>query len=228
MSKKLPSIFFILALCLSTACSNSPIWEETKTATRYVNKKGLAILNQDKDSKLVQNKSEFLGPQDEEFIPLKDQDAKSHLVETTNLQPKDFARDAQGQIPQMKQFKDPSAGLGNIFKSVFFNTDDDMLRSKEYFQTIQKITQYLKTHPSVYLFISGHCDERASDSYNLALGSRRANFVRTLLIKEGVSSDRIYTISYGKQQPLVQGQNKTAWAKNRRVEFKIFDKNSKE
>ncbi len=210
------------------ACSNNNVWEETKTAGRYINKKGLAFFKQDKDSKVVQNKSEFLGPQDEEFIPLKDQDIKTHLVESGNLQPKDLQADSHSGMPNMKQFKDPSHALAGVFKNVFFNTDDDMLRSKEYFQVVTKISDYLKSHPNVYVFVSGHCDERASDAYNLALGSRRANYIRSLLIKEGIASDRIYTISYGKQQPLVDGHNKAAWAKNRRVEFKIFDKNSTE
>ena len=217
------SIFFML--CFS-ACSNNNVWEETKTAGRYINKKGLAFFNQDKDSKVVHNKSEFLGPQDEEFIPLKDQDIKTHLVEAASLQPKDLQSDSTSGLPNMKQFKDPSHALAGIFKNVFFNTDDDMLRSKEYFQIVTKIGDYLKSHQGVYVFVSGHCDERASDAYNLALGSRRANYIRSLLIKEGIAADRIYTISYGKQQPLVEGHNKAAWAKNRRVEFKIFDKNS--
>lgn len=228
MSKSKPFIFFTFAILFFTSCSNTTVWEETKTAGRYANKKGLAFFHQDKDSKIVQNKSEFSGPEEDEFIPLKDQDAKSHLIETTNLQAKDFNKDSNGQIPQIKQFKDPSHALAGVFKTVYFNTDDDMLRSKEYFQIVTKISDYLKSHPSLFIFVTGHCDERASDSYNLALGSRRANFIRNLLIKEGVSGERIYTISYGKQQPLVDGHNKASWAKNRRVEFKIYDKTSEE
>lgn len=216
--------FFLISFFSS--CSNNAVWEETKTAGRYINKKGLAFFHQDKDSKLVQNHDDFHGPKDDEFIPLKEQDVKSHYAETANLQPKDIPLEGNINSVNLKNFKEPSHALTGIFKNVYFNTNDDMLRSKEYFLIISKISDYLKAHPKMYIFISGHCDERASDAYNLSLGSRRANFIRNLLIKEGVQSDKIYTISYGKQQPLVEGHNKAAWAKNRRVEFKIFDKSA--
>jgi peptidoglycan-associated lipoprotein len=228
MSKIFRFSFPVFIGLLFSACSNSTVWEETKTAGRYINKKGLAFFNQDTDSKLVQSRADFSGPQDDEFIPLKDQDARSHSIETVNLQPKDFQAEQSNLIPQMKQFKDPSHALAGIFKNVYFNTDDDMLRSKEYFQVVTKIADYLKSHPNVYIFVAGHCDERASDDYNTSLGSKRANFIRNLLVKEGVAPERVYTISYGKKQPLVEGHSKAAWAKNRRVEFKIFDKTSVE
>ena len=228
MSKLKMFSFAFLSTLLLSSCSNSAVWEETKTAGRYINKKGMAIFHQDKDSKLVHNKEQFAGPKEEEFIPLKDQDAKTHLIETVNLQPKDLPASSSEKIPQMKEFKDPSQALSSIFKNVYFNTDDDMLRSKEYFQIVTKIAEYMKSHSQMYIFVAGHCDERASDSYNLALGARRSNFIRNLLIKEGVNPEKIYTISYGKQQPMLDGHNKTAWAKNRRVEFKIFDKTALE
>ena len=228
MTKFIKLFSALIFLILFSACSNNAVWEETKTAGRYINKKGLAFFHQDTDSKIVQNRHDFVGPQDDEFIPLKDQDAKSHLIETVNLQPKDLKTDPNGNFPNMKQFKDPNHSLAGIFKSVYFNTDDDMLRTKEYFTVVNKISEYLKSHSNIYVFVAGHCDERASEAYNLALGARRANYIRSLLIKEGIDPQRIYTISYGKQQPLVDGHNKAAWAKNRRVEFKIFDKTSTE
>ncbi len=211
----------VLSIFLSS-CTNSTVWEETKTASRYLNKKGMALFKQDKDSKIVHNRSEFYDLSDDEYIPLKDQEAKTHLIETTNLQPKDLGSLQNGL--KLTHFKTPESGLAAIFKNVYFNTDDDKLRSKEYFQTIERIAYFLKDHTELYLFVAGHCDERASDAYNEALGAKRANFVRNLLIKEGIDPDRIYSISYGKKQPLVEGHNKTAWGKNRRVEFKIFDK----
>ena len=219
-------LYLFALIGLFSSCNHQAVWEETKTAGRYLNKKGLALIHQDSDSKIVRSNHDFHGPSHEEFIPIKESDAKTHLVETTHLQPKDFKVDAGGQIAALKQFKEPHHILAGIFKTVFFNTDDDVLRNKEYFLIVKKIGDYLKAHPQIDLFVAGHCDERASDTYNLALGAKRANSVRNLLIKEGISPERIYTISYGKQQPVDPAHTKSAWAKNRRVEFKIFDKTS--
>ena len=221
MNKKLSFFLFPLLGLFLCGCSNSSVWEETKTAGRYLNRKGLALLKQENDSRLVNSREEFVGPQEDEFIPLKDQDLKTQFVENATPQ----AKDGHSQsAPSLQNFKDPSHALANIFKHVYFNTDDDMLRVKEYYHTVSKIGEYLKGHSNISVFVAGHCDERASDAYNLVLGSKRANFIRGLLIKEGANPDQIFTISYGKQQPLVNGHNKAAWAKNRRAEFKIYDK----
>jgi len=73
----------------------------------------------------------------------------------------------------------------------------------------------------VKLTVEGHCDERGSSEYNLALGEKRAQSVKTYLQKLGVSSEKIGTISYGKERPVAMGQNEEAWAKNRRGELVV-------
>jgi len=224
VSKRLTFFLFPLLGLYLCGCSNSSVWEETKTAGRYINRKGLALLKQENDSRLVNSREEFSGPQEDEFIPLKDQDLKTQFVENSGYTAKEGYSQSSQAIPSLQHFKDPSHALANIFKNVYFNTDDDRLRIKEYYHTVSKIGEYLKGHPHISVFVAGHCDERASDAYNLVLGSKRANFIRGLLIKEGANPDQIFTISYGKQQPLVNGHNKAAWAKNRRAEFKIYDK----
>ena len=83
---------------------------------------------------------------------------------------------------------------------------------------------YLKRHKNTYIFIEGHCDERASEAYNLSLGTRRANYIRNVLIKYGVNPQQIYTASYGKERPEELGHGQKVWAKNRRVAFKIYNK----
>jgi peptidoglycan-associated lipoprotein len=72
--------------------------------------------------------------------------------------------------------------------------------------------------------IEGHTDERASASYNMALGMRRANFVRSFLVKQGADLNRIFTVSQGKERPLAQGHSPDDWKLNRRSEFKIYQK----
>ncbi len=74
---------------------------------------------------------------------------------------------------------------------------------------------YMKNHEDVKIQIAGNCDERGSTEYNLALGARRANAAKDVIVKDGVSAKRISTISYGKERPLVQGSGENAWKWNR-------------
>ncbi len=76
-------------------------------------------------------------------------------------------------------------------------------------------SEWLKADPSINIIVEGHCDERGTREYNLALGERRANAVKNFLVRQGVSASRIKTISYGKERPVVLGSGEAIWAKNR-------------
>lgn len=84
--------------------------------------------------------------------------------------------------------------------------------------------QVLRKYPTWVITVEGHCDERGTAEYNLALGERRAVAVRTYFLSLGVSPDRIRTVSYGKEFPFESGHDETAWAKNRRAHFVITSK----
>jgi len=86
---------------------------------------------------------------------------------------------------------------------------------------LQAKAQFLKNNPDVQVVIEGHCDERGTREYNLALGDRRANAAQRYLTGLGVAGERMKTVSYGKERPLDPGQNEAAWAKNRRAHFVI-------
>ena len=75
--------------------------------------------------------------------------------------------------------------------------------------------EWLKSDPSIKIIVEGHCDERGTREYNLALGERRANAVKNYLVKQGISAKRIKTISYGKERPIFVGTGEAVWAKNR-------------
>jgi len=77
----------------------------------------------------------------------------------------------------------------------------------------------IKKYPGRIIMVHGHCDERGTQDYNLALGEKRAQATRAHLINLGVSGDRIITVSHGKEQPAAAGHTEAAWAKNRRCEF---------
>ncbi|MBQ4471966.1 MAG: peptidoglycan-associated lipoprotein Pal [Alphaproteobacteria bacterium] len=80
---------------------------------------------------------------------------------------------------------------------------------------LQAQAEWLKAHPQALVVIEGRCDERGTREYNLALGDKRANAARSYLIAKGVEPNRIQTISYGKDKPVVLGSDEAAWAKNR-------------
>jgi peptidoglycan-associated lipoprotein len=86
--------------------------------------------------------------------------------------------------------------------------------------TLEKNAVYLRSNPALKVVIEGHCDDRGSDEYNLALGERRAVAARNYLVSLGIAAERLTIISYGEEQPLVAAANEEAWAKNRRAEFK--------
>src|SRR3954449_7734437 len=84
-------------------------------------------------------------------------------------------------------------------------------------QILQKQAQWLRRYPNVSVTIEGHCDERGTREYNLALGERRAQAVKNVLVALGTPSSRISTISYGKERPAVVGSSEEAYAQNRRA-----------
>ena len=103
----------------------------------------------------------------------------------------------------------------NVGDRVFFNYDSSDLDSDAQ-ELLQDQVAWLKQYSDVSVIVEGHCDERGTREYNLALGEKRAQSVKNYLINLGISSDRVSTISYGKERPAVVGSNDGAWAQNRR------------
>ena len=103
----------------------------------------------------------------------------------------------------------------NVGDRVFFNYDSSDLDSDAQ-ELLQDQVAWLKQYSDVSVIVEGHCDERGTREYNLALGEKRAQSVKNYLISLGISSDRVSTISYGKERPAVVGSNDGAWAQNRR------------
>jgi peptidoglycan-associated lipoprotein len=115
------------------------------------------------------------------------------------------------------------APAGSVFKDVLFDFDSYSIKSEEVAK-LKVIGDWLKQHKDVRIGVEGHCDERGTAEYNLALGQKRAEAVKDYLVKSGVDGTRIKTISYGKEIPLDTGHVESAWAKNRRAHFKIEQK----
>ena len=103
----------------------------------------------------------------------------------------------------------------NVGDRVFFDFDKSEIKA-EGRTTLQRQADWLKKYPNVTVTVEGHCDERGTREYNLALGERRASAVKKMLVALGVAANRVSTISYGKERPAVVGSNEAAWAQNRR------------
>jgi peptidoglycan-associated lipoprotein len=103
----------------------------------------------------------------------------------------------------------------NVGDRVYFDTDMSVIR-EDGRATLGRQAEWLKKYTNYAITIEGHCDERGTREYNLALGERRAAAVRQYLITQGIPADRMKTISYGKERPEVVGSDEGAWARNRR------------
>ena len=108
----------------------------------------------------------------------------------------------------------------NVGDRVFFGYDSSELDGDAQ-ELLQDQVAWLKQYSDVSVIIEGHCDERGTREYNLALGEKRAQAVKNYLLGLGISADRVLTISYGKERPAVIGSNDGAWAQNRRSVTKV-------
>ena len=130
------------------------------------------------------------------------------------------AAPAPAPAPQVQAPMGPAPGsqddlVANVGDRVFFDFDKYNLRPDAR-ETLAIQATWLQKYPSGTVLIEGHCDERGTREYNLALGERRANAVKDYLVALGVAPGRVKTISYGKERPEAMGSNEQAWAQNRR------------
>jgi peptidoglycan-associated lipoprotein len=110
-----------------------------------------------------------------------------------------------------------------LLKDIHFDFDKYDIRGGDE-EVLRENAALLKKYPRIKVQIEGHCDERGTVEYNLALGERRANNTKKYLISLGIASNRISTISYGKEKPLDKGHNEEAWAANRRAHTVVLSK----
>ena len=104
----------------------------------------------------------------------------------------------------------------NVGDRVWFDTDKSDL-NQEARQTLDRQAAWLKRYPNVRFLVEGHCDERGTREYNMALGARRAAAVRSYLIALGIDAGRLQTVSYGAERPAVLGTGPEVWQQNRRA-----------
>ena len=122
--------------------------------------------------------------------------------------------------PEPKRLTAAELNQRAVLKPVYFDFDKHDLRDDAR-ATLAANAEWLKGNASWRILVEGHCDERGTNEYNLALGDRRANAAKNYLISAGVNAGRIRTISYGEERPGDPGHDEMAWTKNRRADFMI-------
>ncbi|MDE2424183.1 MAG: peptidoglycan-associated lipoprotein Pal [Betaproteobacteria bacterium] len=114
----------------------------------------------------------------------------------------------------------PAKGVGGALgqRSVYYDFDKFAVK-EQYVPIVNAHSDFLSSHKAAHVTLQGNADERGSREYNLALGQRRADSVKKLMMAKGVSANQIDTISFGKEKPRNPGHNKAAWAENRRTDI---------
>ena len=138
------------------------------------------------------------------------------------------AREEADRIARQRE-ADSLAALGRageevrsmVAAMIHFDYDKSSVRPDDAGTLDQKVA-ILQANPELRIRIHGHCDERGSDEYNLALGNRRAQSAKQYLVSHGIDASRIETQSWGEERPLVDGHDEGAWSQNRRDEFEII------
>jgi peptidoglycan-associated lipoprotein len=211
MIKKSFSIF-ILILCLGLFLVGCP------KKTVVVNRDRPSVQRSEEASRLEAERAarearEAQELKERELARIKEEEAKKPTggeLEKSLVAKKE--RGIEGEVFESKLLKD-----------IRFDYDKyDIRRVDE--GILRENAAFLKKNPKMKIQIEGHCDERGTIEYNLALGERRANNTKRYLVSLGITSDRISTISFGKERPLDPGHNEEAWAKNRRAHIVVLSK----
>ena len=211
MVKKSFSIF-ILILCLGLFLGGCP------KKTVVVSREQPSVQKSEEASRLEAERAareakEAKEAKERELARIKEEEAKKPIggeLEKSLVAKKE--RGIEGEIFESKLLKD-----------IHFNFDKyDIRREDE--EILKENAAWLKKNPKMKIQIEGHCDERGTVEYNLALGERRANNTKRYLVSLGISPNRITIISFGKERPLDPGHNEEAWAKNRRAHIVVLSK----
>lgn len=166
-------------------------------------------------------------PAPQEHVVSKDQKQAELKAKESQIEQKEEAKKANVEEvtptmiakAQTTATTDSSKEVGVLAKMIHFDFDKYDIK-KEAGEVLKEIADYLKANPEIRILIEGHCDERGTREYNLQLGMRRAEAAKKYLVDLGIDEKRLETISYGKDKPLIDEHNESAWAKNRRCEFK--------
>ena len=187
----------------------------TLTLAGCAQKRGPAELESAQVEKSREAQGEAQERQPEKEIGGGEQKAKEGKVEEYGI-----SKEKAERAKEPKEKGISQKAKQTLKRRIHFAFDSSRLSSKAQ-DLLKAKANILENHPDIRMVIAGHCDERGTDEYNMALGERRARAAYEYLILLGVGADRMDLVSYGEERPLVEGHNEEAWAKNRRDEFNI-------
>jgi peptidoglycan-associated lipoprotein len=148
--------------------------------------------------------------------------AKKPVAEPTAQQDQSALRGDDIPLPAQQEEHVYVEPTSSVFEDIHFDFDKYNIRSEDE-AILGRVGRWLKDNEKTSVLIEGHCDERGTNEYNMALGEQRALSARRYLVGLGVDASRLSTISYGEEKPLDPGSNEEAWAKNRRAHFTISE-----
>ena len=165
---------------------------------------------------------------EEQALAEREKAAKLEAEKAARIREEEAKREKEKEFEKSLVAKREPGIAGEVFESkmlkdIHFDFDKYDIRPEDA-ESLKENASLLMKYSSVKIQIEGHCDERGTNEYNLALGERRANAAKNYLISLGLSADRISSISYGEERPVDPGHDEEAWAKNRRGHFVILSK----
>ena len=203
-------LFLMVALAFSFSCAKKTIRSD---AVRY-SPPGAAEVKPE----TAEAKPEAVSPEStadlEREKKLREESLREESLREKALREKAAQEEAARKEAAAREAASKSAKL----ESIYFDFDEGSIREDQK-DIMLKNSEWLKANPKVKVRLEGHCDERGTAEYNLALGQKRSEAAKTFLEGLGIARQRISAISYGKERPLDPGHDEAAWAKNRRVDF---------
>jgi peptidoglycan-associated lipoprotein len=151
--------------------------------------------------------------------------ARADSIRRAQEEAERLRRERQAEEERLRREREAAAARAAELRNtlaimIHFDFDRSDIRSGDASILDQKVS-ILQSNPALRIRVGGHCDERGSDEYNLALGNRRANSTKQYLVNRGVNAGRIETVSFGEERPIAMGRDEDTWAQNRRAEFEI-------
>ena len=200
-------VALILAVGIFSGCAKKAVRSDTAAYT---------------PSKVVEPKPSEPQPEVKSEASSPDQSAaaeREKRLREESLREEELRRKAQQEEAARKAAAEREAALkARKLEPVYFEFDQWSIREDQK-EVMAKNAEWIKANPNTKVRLEGHCDERGTAEYNLALGQKRADAVKTFLEGLGISGQRMSSISYGEERPLDPAHNEAAWVKNRRVDI---------
>jgi peptidoglycan-associated lipoprotein len=217
----------ILIFCLGLVMTGCPKKTVMKEEPSLMKTEELAVERE--QEKKIEAERETKEAQEKELVKIREEEAtKAKERESIKIREEEATKAKEREFEKSFVVKKAPGIEGEILENSFLkdvNFDFDKYEIRlEDTEILKENAVWLRKYPNMKIQIEGHCDERGTVEYNLALGERRANSTRNYLVSLGISPERISTISYGEEKPLVLSHDEEAWAKNRRAHCIILSK----